>query len=188
MSALISIIMTATSEAGWLIYHEPKFTGKILDIDTKQPIEGVVVVIVYKKENMGLGGGNISSVINVQETLTDKDGNFHFPSYRTLIQPFSWQIPSFFVIFKPGYASLGLVLKEYFKDGEPKEHEGSWPDQELRKFKYRVRYPNIVELPKLTTREERLTAKRIYIEDYSAKELPLLYKTLDEEGMALGVK
>ena len=76
------------SYAGWLIYHKPAFKGKVIDAETKEPIEGAVVVVVYKKHSLISGpGGGYSSVIKVKEILTDKNGEFYFPSYTTVIQP-----------------------------------------------------------------------------------------------------
>ncbi len=126
MLMLPIVVMPASSKAGWLIYHEPIFNGKILDIDTKQPIEGAVIVVEYNKATIGLGAGSISSIINLRETLTDKEGNFHIPSYSTFIQPFSWQIPATVIIFKPGYASLELGAI-YFTGNQIQDKEGSWP-------------------------------------------------------------
>src|SRR6266540_2743121 len=156
LSVLIVAFMAVSSEAGWLIYHEPEFNGKVFDIETKQPIEGAVVVVEYNKKTMGIGA-SMTSVMDVRETLTDKEGNFHFPSYTTLLQPFSWQIPSSFIIYKPGYASLKLGAG-YFAREEWKEQGGSWPDPELRILKYRLSGHGIVELPKLNTKEQRLAA------------------------------
>ena len=90
----------------WMVYHKPAFKGKVIDAETKEPIEGAVVVAVYNKATIGLGAGTLSSVINVREALTDKDGMFRIPSYTTMIQPFSWEISATFIIFKPGYGSF----------------------------------------------------------------------------------
>jgi len=189
MTVLLVGFLSSSANAAWPIYHEPEFNGQILDIDTKEPIEGAVVVVEYKKESMGMGAGHESSVIKVRETLTDKDGKFHIPSYTTtLLLPFTWQDHSIFIIYKPGYASIQLALNDYFTGKDMSEQVGSWPDQDLRMLKYRLRCPGIVELPKLQTREQRLRARRIYIVDYNSKELPLLYKSLGEEGKALGVE
>jgi len=43
---LLVVLMTTSSEAGWLIYHKPEFKGRVLDTETKEPIEGAVVVVV----------------------------------------------------------------------------------------------------------------------------------------------
>lgn len=142
------------AHAGWLIFYEPELKGKILDIDTKQPIEGAVVVVEYKKATIGLGAGTISSIIDIRETLTNKDGNFRFPSYTTFIQPFSWQIPASVIIFKPGYPSVELG-EWYFVGGQIQEQEESWS----KELKYRLHGLGIVELPMLRTREERIQAK-----------------------------
>jgi hypothetical protein len=178
--------MLATAEAGWLIYHEPEIKGTIRDIETKQPIEGAVVVAVYKKATMGVGAGSISSVINVKETLTDKDGNFHLSSYTTFIQPFSWQIPTMFIIFKPGYASLELGLKDYFTGVVSKELKGSYSwNSELQ---HRVFGPDVVELPKAKTREERWKANMVDTGPGFRDKTPLLNRLIEEENKALGVR
>jgi hypothetical protein len=150
---LLIIVLSATAaEAGWLIYHEPEFKGTVIDIETKKPIEGAVVVAVYRKATMGLGAGSVDSVIDVRETLTDSGGNFRIPSYTTVIQPFSWQIPSTIIIFKPGYASVELEML-LFSGKDMVEQEWGWKWNETRRI--RLRNPGIVELPKLIELEER---------------------------------
>jgi hypothetical protein len=178
MLMLPIVVMPTSSEAGWLIYHEPIFDGKILDIDTKQPIEGAVVVVEYNKATMGLGAGSISSIISLRETLTDKEGNFHIPSYSTLIQPFSWQIPTTVIIFKPGYASLELGAI-YFTGKQIQEKEGSWPWS--KELKYKLHGPGIVELPKIKTSEDLIKRTLGFPTGFGAKELPHLYKAYGEE-------
>jgi len=183
---LIVAFMAVSAEAGWLIYHEPEFNGKMLDIETKQPIEGAVVVVEYNKKTMGIGA-SMSSVMDARETLTDKDGNFHFPSYTTLIQPFSWQIPTSFIIFKPGYASLELG-SGYFTVEVTKEQSGSWPGPEFKGLKYVLRGPGIVALPKLNMREQRLNTIKYPYGDVRSKDTPLLYKAINEERRRFGLQ
>ncbi|HEY5974247.1 MAG TPA: hypothetical protein VIU41_05845, partial [Geobacteraceae bacterium] len=52
--SVLLLLMASSSDASWLIYHEPEFRGEILDIDTKEPIEGVVVVVEYTKSTLGM--------------------------------------------------------------------------------------------------------------------------------------
>jgi hypothetical protein len=198
--------MTATSEAGWLIYHKPEFKGRVTDAETKAPIEGAVVVVVYEKHSLISGpGGGYSSVIKVKETLTDKKGEFHFSSYTTLIQPNSVEDYARFIIYKPGYGNfsghrinppIGMPLgdietfftKETGSRGNVeilviKDNKSEW---KLVNITF-----GIAELPTLKTREQRLEA--IYPADISGaeineKELPLLYKNIREEYRALGIK
>ena len=41
-----------TSAYSWPIYSKPEFRGRVIDAETKQPIEGAVVVVLY--EEMGI--------------------------------------------------------------------------------------------------------------------------------------
>ncbi|MEK6683280.1 MAG: carboxypeptidase-like regulatory domain-containing protein [Nitrospirota bacterium] len=103
----ILFMLPDAGHAGWLIYHKPAFHGRVIDAETKEPIEGAVVVASYLKTTLGPAHSG-SSVFNVRETLTDKAGEFHIPSYTTIIQPFSWSEWSdkvTFIIYKPGYGS-----------------------------------------------------------------------------------
>jgi hypothetical protein len=150
------------SSAGWLIYHKPAFEGQILDGETKEPIEGAVVVVKYVKRSSGIGAGTISSIINIRETLTGKDGRFRIPSYTTIIQPFSWESTANFIIYKPGYVAIdGLYdrgLENLFsgKMVGMQDQEFYWLHNKELFFRYRL--PNIVELPPVNTKEERLRA------------------------------
>ena len=106
ITALILMGTVSGSYAGgWLIYHKPAYMGKVIDSETKQPIEGAVVVAVYHKESMGIVE-SYSFVVKVKETLTDKKGSFYFPPYTTIISPLSWEDRVTFIIYKPGYSSF----------------------------------------------------------------------------------
>jgi hypothetical protein len=167
--------------AGWLIFHEPAFSGKILDIDTKRPIEGVVVVARYMKATMGLGSGTISSTVKLQEAVTDINGNFEIPSYSTVIQPFSWQTSTVFIVYKDGYASLELALKDYFT-GEKQAEQDMFPWTWARELKVKFR-TGVVELPKIRTQDERRSSKifaDIFSGEITKESSPLLYKALND--------
>ena len=53
-------------------YHKPAFQGKVIDAETKEPIDGAVVVVIYKKYPIisGPGGGG-ESIMDIKETLTN---------------------------------------------------------------------------------------------------------------------
>ena len=176
---LIVVVSAFSADAGWLIYHEPELKGTILDINTKQPLQDAVIVAVYWKSTIGLGAGSIDSIINVHETLTDKDGVFHIPSYTTIIQPFSWQIPNRIIIFKPGYASLQLDLWASFTGSKSNELTGHFPWN--TQLEYRVAGHGIVELPKLRSKEDFIRRTLGFPTGYGAKSLPLLYRAYEEE-------
>ena len=170
-------------------------------MDTKEPIEGVVVVAVYGVESI-IGGpaGGWSKDIHAREVLTDKDGYFHIPSYTTLVGLNSRADRTEFIIFKPGYASYPEQFREiapfkycvyensgYFpstcraealfsgKTGEPGTIYRDMRRTEKVDFQY-----GIVKLPKLNTWEEREQAHSLPgPDDFS---LPILSQIIDNEA------
>lgn len=89
------------------IYADGPYHGKVIDKETKQPIEGAAVLAVWWKETAMIGHP-IESVHDVQETLTDQDGNFTIPGTSTVsLNPFSRIHEPVFTIFKPGYEAIG---------------------------------------------------------------------------------
>jgi hypothetical protein len=163
-----------------MVYHKPAFKGKVIDAETKEPIEGAVVVVTYSKTTH-LPPEAYSSVINVRETLTDKNGEFYIPSYMTIVQPLSSEEWARFIIFKPGYGSFpdwrisppklmlskvpygnywygerDLTFEEFFSGevGTVKEFWGREIFSNEKPQKIKLTF-GLVELPKLKTREER---------------------------------
>ncbi len=200
------LLFSATSSHAlwWMVYHKPAFKGKVMDAETKEPIEGAVVVVKYSKTAIRLGPESNTITVDVKETLTDKEGIFNIPSYTTIIDPLAWEGMANFIIFKPGYdrwqgyQSLPYGIRPideeiFFSKGIGTEGElETWvkggPPPVLRKSKVTF---GVVELPKLKTREERIKAKDsadILGIEITSKDLPLLYKIIDEENRNLGLK
>ncbi len=199
LAALILVLVDTSSEAGWLIYHKPAFKGKVIDAETKKPIEGAVVVVVYEKGNWNGPGGGYTSAVKVKETLTDKNGEFKFPSYTTLILPFlSEESDAVFLIYKPGYgyfAPHGISVPDmeiFFSQGfgEMRDIKILWGTEQLEGYIPKwVRIPfGIVELLKLKTREERLNAITYPYGDVKSKDIRLLYKAINEERRRFGLE
>ena len=186
---LISLSAAVDSEAGWLIYHEPEFKGTILDYDTKQPVEGAVVVVEYMTASWWMSPDSSSSIMDVRETLTDKDGNFRIPSYTKLIQPFSWQIMTDFIIFKPGYGTAQLDGRHFSGYELKEEQERSW--YWTKELHYKLRGKGIVEIPKMRTREERIRAMEdisIPGPDFPSRKMQILIRLYNEENVSLGFR
>ncbi|MBN2568169.1 MAG: hypothetical protein JXB42_01940 [Deltaproteobacteria bacterium] len=201
MAFICIFFFSTTASAGWLVFHKPAFRGKVIDAETKESIEGAVVVAVYNTHTIisGPAGGD-TSVIKVKETLTDKSGEFRFPSYTRLMQPNAIDFDTEFIIYRAGYGNFprqrisppkGLpsdTLEQYFlEDQFGKEGEVTITTGKKRGSKPRVIY-GVVELPKMQTREERLRAKPRRPTDFGSKKLPLLYKAINEERKNLGLK
>jgi hypothetical protein len=187
---LIALFPTASS-ASWLLYHKPEFKGRVIDAETKAPINGAVVVATYYKSTMGVPH-HYSSIINVQETLTDQNGEFSIPSYTTLIQPLSMSSFVHFIIYKPGYGNFpqqhvsppkkGVRSEDFFSGDYGNNGEVSWQDKKIK-----VTF-GIVELPKLFTKEERLRAIPGRPSDTTSKVLPLLYEAINGERKYFGLE
>jgi hypothetical protein len=125
-----------------IYHHYGPYYGKVVDAETKQPLEGAAVLAVYYTQSYG-PAGPISHYLDAQETVTDKNGEFKIPSlnsfaFRPLqsFEPYTW-----FTIFKPSY--------------------GCYPDHKKAKPMF---LPNgslpasqfvVVELPTLKTIEDR---------------------------------
>lgn len=198
MMAIVCFFFSASAHA-WLFYSKPEFRGRVIDAETKEPIEGAVVVVLYKKwESHGPGGGS-SVPFDAKETLTDKNGEFYFSSFTTLIGPLSKKSRADFIFFKPGYKAIssiseieGIRISDeiYFalakdmvgKEGEIKEID-EW--ETLHTYKGPL---GMVELKKAKTREEKLRTMPSPPTDYTSKELPVLIKTINAEYNNLGVK
>ncbi len=126
--------------------------GKVIDIETKEPLEGAVVLAVWERVYRTPTVAS-SYFYEAKEVLTDKEGRFEIPSYIpiNLLPLISYMRGPSFTIFKPGYGSLRMGLGEYLtgeKEIEP--YSG-----ELSGYMIRVSH-NLIELQKLKTREERL--------------------------------
>lgn len=152
----------------WLIYYKPEFKGKVLDAETKEPIEGAVVVAVYDKIVIRWAPESFSVIKNIKETLTLKDGTFSIPAYLSLTDPLSFDFGVTFIIFKPGYgrfpgyqitpSGIKPIDQEVFfsKEVGSKGELRMWVKEDIgpRLRKSKVVF-GIVELPKLKTRDER---------------------------------
>ena len=143
------------------------FKGKVVDADTKEPIEGAVVLAAYYFTSYGIAGSN-SSVEDVQETMADRNGEFELPRTRR------W-----FVLHR-GYpeGTLEILLHKQSKAvGDNK----SWPTPD----KYIV-----YELPKLKTdaeRKENVLSTHIF-DEIPFKKRKLYIQALNEERKKLGMR
>lgn len=149
------MVYSTTCHASWFIYHKPEYRGRVIDIDTGQPIEGAVVIAKYQKETFAPPVEPKSSVIHVKETLTDKDGRFTFPSYTTIIQPFSWSYDVSFLIFKPGYLCYGWSIMPGFFEGTATKDSAELFEQWNKSLKYKFTTSGTVMLPKVISYEDR---------------------------------
>lgn len=191
VSVTILIFVSTSVSAGWLIYHKPAFRGKAIDAETKEAIKGAVVVAIYEKDPLISGpAGGSSSVIKVKEFVTNEKGEFYFPPYTTIIQPFTQEGYTDFIIYKPGYGNFPglpvspppLINRENFFSRD----FGIKREIHRRSNVISVAF-GVVELPRLKTREERLKAIPATPTGFRSEKLPLLYEIINEERKRYGL-
>ena len=138
------------------------YQGRVIDAETKQPIEGAVVV-AYWWEEKGAFLGSMERLKDVKETLTDRDGKWSITGpesdkkkiVRSMLSVIAivWAIRNpGFIIFKPGYCSWpnGFSI-DACKDKIRPDRTDQIMEGKTVEF----------ELPKLTSREDRLRAQRV---------------------------
>ena len=117
----------------------------MIDAETKQPIEGAVVVGVWRRQP-ALAMHPKYLFEEAKEVLTDKDGEFTLPghfSMKSILSPLS-DVDFRLYIYKPSYGSF----PRFQTFPNPKQSDEAL----FRPFETH----GLVELPRLKTREERL--------------------------------
>jgi hypothetical protein len=153
-------------------YYLSSFEGKVVDAETKQPVEGAAVLAVYYKVGATIAG-SVTHAVDAQETLTGPDGQFKIPSKAGTSDDYHGKLQCNLIIFKPGYG----VFPDHTLSNAVGENK-SWPTPE----KYIV-----YEIPKLKTKEERDKNLNFSISFGIPDSKKKLFKSLiNEERMNLG--
>ena len=142
MLLFIFLVSAPAFAGGWLIYHDGSYTGKIVDAETGEPIEGAAVLGIRSLKVYGID--TRLQYIDASEATTDKEGRFEVPAITGFYWwPFASLARTEFFIFKPGYDSYppydlmrpgitGMEQKGFLEKGH-----------------------NLIRLPKLVNTEER---------------------------------
>ena len=164
------------------------FVGKVIDADTKEPIEGAVVVASWLEATSTLLGDESTRFKDVKETLTNRNGEWsivgeegrmHNPyPYLSRITPIYYTREPEFIIFKPGYCSWPNGFSIDGCKGSLKPGGNGEIDE-----------GKIIELPKLTNREDRLQAQSISLPggEGALEKMGELIRLINEERKSLGL-
>lgn len=117
------------------------YKGKVVDLETGEPIEGAVVFIKFFTRVPNVGGSTFYAADAV-EVLTDRNGEFDIPLRKLTVNKFlhGWENKGQAIIFKPGYGAF---------PGHPKVSMDI-PGYSIPENKFVV-----IKLPKLKTINER---------------------------------
>lgn len=129
---LLALIVIVPVLAG--IHHDGPYSGKIIDAETGEPIEGAAVIGIWYVGEYGHAEAPIFKFLEAKETVSGKDGEFIIPSITAFHRwPLAKLFDPYLKIFKPGY---GSYERDFYsqKEGE------------------------IFELNKLKTKKERTEA------------------------------
>lgn len=133
--ALLSALVTVVCLFGAVIpahaqltFTADAITGKVVDEETGEPLAGVIIVANWTIEASFVGYNN--ELLNVLETVTDKDGSYGFPGWGPKLLPITSIIFSASELFGKG-ADPSVV---YFKSGYwpvREENEVTYPGQSI---------------------------------------------------------
>jgi hypothetical protein len=167
------------------------FHGKVIDADTKEPIEGAIVVASWSEER-GTPAGPTSRLKDVIETLTDKNGEWvikgpkgrdvgNVTAIFTFLTATYHTLPPEFIVFKPGYCSYPAGFGLEACKGKMKTYN----------FTKSESIGEAVELPKLINREDRLRSMPSPIHGDEDRifynEQGMFIRLINEESRNLGI-
>ena len=96
-------------------YSAKSITARVVDADTKKPIEGVIVLADWRLHGLGPEGGSPGLLMRL-EAMTDRSGSFHVPAWgpKELVQS-EWLegTDPDILLFKDGYGFQ--PLREWFR-------------------------------------------------------------------------
>lgn len=154
------------------VRYDGPYKGKIVDVETGQPIEGVVVLGVWSKE-LPTPAGAVSSHYDAMETVTDKNGEFEILGLG--LKVFSNVTPMNVVIFKAGYEHIGYGPWESFKEDEILKKKVIWDRKKA-----------IISLKKWSLEERRNRFGDYYVPGMPDKKRNLLLQEIEKEDKEIG--
>lgn len=180
ITALLLLIIILPVSAGCTVTHKyGPYYGKVIDTETKEPIEGAVVLVVFHTEEWG-PAGSITRFADALETVTDKNGEFKIPAHRvTTFRPLQgWDRYGYFTIFKPEYGCYPWSYP-WNKDVKPMFVPGGTlpADQFVT-----------IELPRLKAKEDRLRNQSCFPVSVPDEKMKKLIELNNIERVNLGLQ
>ena len=169
----LCIILSAQTGCLYAMRYDGPYHGKIVDEQTREPIEGVVVLGTWSVYHFSPAGG-YHTYYDAREAVTDKNGEFVIPGEGLRI--FSSLEPMDFVIFKAGYK---------FREYQWRTLKIDIPKREEEQTKWEGDVP-VFPIKKLTM-EERKKQGSPARPDAPIEKMHLLTKEINKERVELGL-
>ena len=157
---------------------EGQYHGRVVDAESKQPLAGAVVTVIWMKAPFFAMDG-VKDFHQAREMLTDADGRFAIDA-----KP-NWAIRSVdrepeIIIYKPGY---GRHPDTYRTLGRFSVDAFIATEETLQSLR-----PATIDLPRLKTREEMLRfVSPLLHPRVDRKRIPILMRLADEYSRSLGL-
>ena len=134
-------------------YSAESIEAWVVDADTGQPIEGVVVTANWQLETGSVGGNVAAGQLMVMEAVTDAKGRFFFPAWGPKSTPIGFFIPFLtgpahlvnrdpqLVLFKSGYKWMEISNYPLINYNNESLRKSDWNGKtiKLEKFKGNLR-------------------------------------------------
>lgn len=117
---LLVIVLVVCAGCASMLRIDGPYEGKVIDAETKQPVEGAVIHGTWSK--VQLGGAH--EYYDSYEVLTDKNGEFKIPGKGLLV--LSEIEDMTLIIFKAGYKQWKPNLWSGLKEGKWRNEEVVW--------------------------------------------------------------
>ncbi|WP_305042074.1 hypothetical protein [Geoalkalibacter sp.] len=139
------LLLAILSLQGCAYYTKPVYSGRVIDAEDGTPLAGVQIEVEYWVKHQTLVEKNTKK-IHTYQTITNYDGYFEIPSYKTIKSPFSWDGFVLFSFRKIGYVYIGSMnLAECLSTGCEKKNFKYLHDNSKIYFVS----SHLIELPKI---------------------------------------
>lgn len=158
----------------YAVRYDGTYKGKVIDADTVQPLEGVVVLGVWYTV-LPTAAGGVSSYYDAKETLTDKNGEFEISGMGLRVM--SNLAPMDVLIFKAGYGYIGMGPWESFKlDGGLLMGKIKWDGNKA-----------IIPLKKLTMEERKKQGSPDFPSQSSGEKMKFMLEEINKDRTERGL-
>ncbi len=163
------------------VKYDADYRGRVIDAETREPLEGVVVLGVWYSQGWSPGGG-VSTYYDARETVTGKNGEFTIPGkgLRILSNLDTIQV----LIFKKGYEHVGMGPWVSFKEDsslrKKVEWEGDMVIVPIRKMSLEERKKRIIGKENIPGNKQKKLIREINREALEAKGFSIYTEVADE--------